>query len=296
MNEYTEVPFNTNFIGRLQHGWVVAKESGMFFSNDVVSTYVWSKHSETWARRHGWTNTVAIGAPWLYLITILEKQGWNRQKTVANEDRSIDELWVYGLHSSLMEDGKERGLREFLIAASESSAKRKLVLLSSTDMIKMQTLNLADFAGLEIATLGDRRNTSSSSSHLHRIFHLLAQVKILVTDYPTTLLLYAATFGCDIRWFKNSTFDLGLETAKNTNNQELLKIMQCEAIFALDIKEFALSNLGADCVQTKEELRRTLRWTTTGVAISSRLVSFLGFVARGAGRFLKIIKIQRTSL
>jgi hypothetical protein len=260
LNEYAGVPIGLPILGRIQHGWVVRNKSETYYTNNFMSTFVWSTKSLTWARDLGWRNFEAIGAPWLYLLENLKSDGWVPDSSGAKLNATIDELWIPGLHQVSIESGFDSDVSEFLSKANSSKAKIKLVLLSYIDFDRLPNNVRSLYPNLEIVTLGHRRGSSSSNSHLVRIFHLLMNSKKIVIDFPTSLALYAMSVGSQIEWLKNNSYEQGLTLCDKTQNLELKAILEGEIQDTDLLKRYSLKALGSENLKTPEEIRRIFRW------------------------------------
>ena len=260
LNEYAGVPIGLPILGRIQHGWVVRNRSETYYTNNFMSTFVWSTKSLNWARDLGWRNFEAIGAPWLYLLENLRSDGWIPDSLADKLNSSIDELWIPGLHQVSIESGFNSNVSEFLSMANASKAKIKVVLLSYIDFDRLPNNVRSLYPNLEIVTLGHRRGSSSSNSHLVRIFHLLMNSKKVIIDFPTSLALYAMSVGSQIEWLKNDPYKQGLRLCDKTQNLELRAILEGEIQDKDLLKKYSLKALGSENLKTPEEIRRIFRW------------------------------------
>jgi hypothetical protein len=288
LNEYAGVPFGTKISGRIQHGWAAAFKSGTALENNFLDSYVWSENSEAWAITRGWKNIKAIGAPWLYLLSILERDGWLGKMLEQTESRTIDQLWVYGNHSLSIDDGIERDLVEFLESARSRGKGNIAVLLSYTDFDVLSKATFDRFADLQIFTLGHRRNLSTANSHLYRLFDLLRNTKEVHLDFPSTLLLYAITLNCEVYWVHNSSFTLAKQIAIEVDNSILIEILGLVKINPSKYKEFAYDCLGKESIKSPEELRSIFGWSEAGLGLLQKIRRKTSALAALPYRFTKI--------
>ena len=288
LNEYAGVPFGTKVIGRIQHGWAVGFKSGTAYANNFMNSYVWNSATEAWAVAKGWKNMRAIGSSWLYLLAILERDGWVSKELQLSDNRSVDQLWVYGLHSMSIEDGIDRDLIEFLEKVRATGKGNMAVLLSYTDFDVLSKETFERFSDLQIITLGHRRNLSSANSHLYRLFDLLRNIKELHLDFPSTLLLYAITMNCKILWIKNASFALAQELAVTVNNPVLIEMLNLEQIGSSEYLQFALDSLGKGSFKSPEELRELFGWSHTGLSMRQAFVRKSASLAALPYRFTKV--------
>ena len=288
LNEYAGVPFGTKVIGRIQHGWAVGFKSGTAYANNFMNSYVWNSATEAWAVAKGWKNMRAIGSSWLYLLAILERDGWVGKELQLSDNRSVDQLWVYGLHSISIDDGIDRDLIEFLEKVRANGKGNIAVLLSYTDFDGLSKETFERFSDLQIITLGHRRNLSSANSHLYRLFDLLRNTKELHIDFPSTLLLYAITMNCKILWIKNASFAIAQEFAATVNNTVLIEMLNLEQIDSSKYMQFALDSLGKDSFKSPEELCELFGWSPSGLSIRQNIVRKSATLAALPYRFTKV--------
>ena len=286
LNEYSRVPIGTPVIGRIQHGWECENELGHYYKNNLLDTFVWNQNSQSVSRALGWRNFTAIGAPWLYLLHTLEEDGWKLPKAESVNARPIKELWVYGSHSTKFDDGRDKSLPEFLHAVETSTAERKKVLLYYIDFDKLTPELLMKYAHLEIVTLGPRRRSSTANSHLFQLFQLLQQVEVLVTDYPTTLILYAASMGCQITWFKNSSHTAGIEMASRAKHFSVVDVLNQTSLMPFELHDFTLEHLGASSMKSVTEMRELFGWNEKGLTPARRTSKLAAGLLLAPSRYL----------
>ena len=288
LNEYAGVPFGTKVVGRIQHGWAVGFKSGTAYANNFMDSYVWNSTTEAWSVAKGWKNIRAIGSSWLYLLAILESDGWVGKKLQQSDNRSVDQLWVYGLHSMSIDDGIERNLIDFFEEVRATGKGNIAVLLSYTDFDVLSKETFERFSDLQIITLGHRRNLSSANSHLYRLFDLLSNTKELHIDFPSTLLLYAITMNCKVIWIENTSFALAQEFAVTVNNTVLVEMLDLKQIDSSEYMQFALDSLGKNSFKSPEELRELFGWSLSGLSIRQTIVRKSATLTALPYRFAKV--------
>jgi len=274
MNEYAQVPIGTRILGRLQHGSVVFRASKAGYNNNLHSTYVWNVDAENFAVDKGWKNFHTIGAPWIYFLEIQKSMGLHPTLIENSAGRSIDELWIYANHSNYMDDGLESGLGEFLLAASESKASEKVILLFWYDYVKLSSKIRRQYPQIKVVTLGDRAKCSTANAHLFQLHGILMRSKSVVIDFPGTPFFYALSVGCDVIWLKNSTFTSGFEEAKLINNDELVEVMTKDVVLPSECQQLIRDNLGVIHMKSPEELRLLFSWNSGGLNLvkASKLI------------------------
>lgn len=270
--EYCGVSINCFFQGRLQHGWAPYSASESYYLNDYSRTFVWSKKSRDAANKLGWRNFYDIGAPWLYLQAILERDGWSALSSQRHESSQLKELWVYGNHSDLGNGDIQPELRDFILRAKEN-LNPKTVLLQYRDFDTLRIHDPKILLGIDVLTLGQRTNSVSAQSHLFRLYDLLREHKKLVIDWPSTLLLYAITMGCEIEFIENENLTTAIQLANKVNDIELEAILSTSFHSSGSLETYGLAKLGNDSLRSQLELAKLIGWHSPG--LSSNLINLI---------------------
>ena len=270
--EYCGVSINCYFQGRLQHGWAPYSASESYYLNDYSRTFVWSKKSRDAANNLGWRNFYDIGAPWLYLQALLERDGWGTWSSLRHESSQHKELWVYGNHSDLAQGDIQPELRNFILRAKEN-LNPKTVLLQCRDYDTLRTHDPKILLGIDVLTLGQRTNSVSAQSHLFRLYDLLREHKKLVIDWPSTLLLYAITMGCEIEFIKNDNLATAIQLANKVDDFELEAILSTSFHSSGSLETYGVTKLGKNSVKSPNELAKLIEWHSPG--LSSNLNSLI---------------------
>jgi len=245
--------------GRLQHGWPAHARDGLYYKNEFLFTYVWRASTEQAANERGWNNFRAIGAPWLYLLKILEADGWDISKRNPDDNQG-SVLWVYGRHSLEVSHGDNSRLIQFLTEANANSNDKDVCLLYFEDFDSLSARDFALFPNLEIVTLGQRSSSFVSDSHLVRLFHLLRASREIRIDHPSTLVLYALTLDVNINWIRDSSWDESLEVAQELGLRDLVDLMKSTPSSSKLFRSFAFDHLGEESLKNRDELKEILGW------------------------------------
>lgn len=263
LNHFANVP-NNPIRGRLQHGWPAHSPNDLYYKNDFLPTLVWTSEAKEAAVRKGWSNYQAIGAPWLYLLQILEGDGWDVSPSSELVSKT-ESLWVYGRHALETSASNKERLLEFLSNANQNANPGDYCLLYFEDFDILSQIERSEFARLRIVTLGQRSSSFISDSHLVRIFHLLKSVGRIRIDHPSTIVLYALTLGVEVDWVKNSFWQDAVFKAQELGFHDLVKLMNSTSSDSLSHTALAFSKLGVESMKTREDLRTTLfgktRWS-----------------------------------
>ena len=246
--------------GRIMHGWDWSSTKNYsYYTNNLFPTFVWSKTNSDWAVNQGWKNFYDIGAPWIYLLDLFSKNGWqsvNFQKILNSE------LWIFGSHSNLEKDAKALEIEEFIAAAKKIKSKFVTVLLFKSDYEYYKKYIATNQDEIKIVTLGERRDNYFGTSHLCQLFFLMKETETVVIDAPSTALLYAISLKCKIKWFQNSSYMAALAHLRNKKDNELLEIMENGNTNLGFLDNFAANNLGIHSKVTPEEMRTLFGWNS----------------------------------
>jgi len=270
--EYCGVPITSWFQGRLQHGWAPYLASESYYLNNYSRTIVWTKKSSDVAKAHGWSNFYDIGAPWLYLQKLMERDGWETSHNPNHSYTSFGELWVYGNHSDLGEGDIPFGLENFILLA-KANPNPKTILLQYRDYDALKCHNPDSLCGINVVTLGQRTNSVSAQSHLFRLFDLLRAHKKIVIDWPSTLLLYAITMGCEIEFLKTENLQIAVKAARTVGDIELEAILLRSHHSCGTLQNYAMAKLGQESMKSPNDLRQLLGWKSN--RFNSNLISML---------------------
>lgn len=260
LNHFANVS-NNPIRGRLQHGWPAHSSNGLYYMNDFLPTLVWTSEAREAALQKGWSNYQSIGAPWLYLLQILEGDGWDVSSSSQSRNKT-ESLWVYGRHALETSTSNKERLIDFLSDANQKANQGDYCLLYFEDFDILSQIERLDFARLRIVTLGQRSSSFISDSHLVRIFHLLRSVGKIRIDHPSTLLLYALTLGVEVEWIKNSAWEEAVTRADELGLTDLTNLMNTKDSDSSSYRSFAFCQLGIESVKTREELREILLGNT----------------------------------
>jgi len=245
--------------GRLQHGWPAHSPDGLYYKNDYLPTFVWRSATEITAAQRGWSNFRSIGAPWLYLLKILESDGWDLSDR-STHDPHVKVLWVYGGHALESSGTNNSRLLKFLAEANLNSSAGDICLLYFEDFDSLSSKDFSLFPNLKIVTLGQRSSSFISDSHLTRLFHILQSVNEIRIDHPSTLVLYALTLKVRVNWVHNSSWADALDVASKLEMQDLVDLMSVSPESSHLFYSFALEHLGFESLKTRDELKKILGW------------------------------------
>ena len=272
LKEYANVDQHNKLRGRYQHGWLVFGEYG-FWKNNFLPTYVWNKEYADIALKRGWKNFIPIGSSWLYFLELLSRKGLSLDQTL--ECRQIQELWVFGKHSTATYESNQAELKEFIKSAIDSSATNKVVLLYDTDY----SIYLRKFPHLSsqisITTLGPRRNSIFSEAHFFNLFALLSKTETLVTDHPTSMVCYAVTLDVNILWHKNASYSQALAIADSWGSKQLQSFLREPKVLAHEYLPYIYRELGKESMKSEKDLREIFSWDLEPLKKSRLFLSLL---------------------
>jgi hypothetical protein len=257
LREYSGVPHRTKNLGRLQHGWILFPKLE-FWPNGIFRTYVWTKKLELQATEKGWQDFKAIGSPWIYLQKIRVRNGWDQMDDLV--PKTIQELWVFGGHSIGISARSDEDLIFFLNAASASPKKSKLVLLYETDFRNYLRLKENLEIDLLVITMGPRQNSVFSDVYLLELYELLLSVESIVTEWPSTLVLYSLSLGVNVVWLQGPSLIEARKLCGQYGDENTIKLISADRLDGTENKNLALFELGIESILTPDELTRVMIW------------------------------------
>ena len=285
--EYSNVRHSKKLRGRYQHGWYIFAEKE-FWINDYVPTYVWNHNMLEKAHARGFRDFIAIGSSWLYFLELLKNRGIYDLATLRKG--AVEELWVYGGHSTATFEADINRLLSFLERAKESQSASKVILLYELDYQKIASYFKVEDFGVTIISIGPRNSSFYSKSHFFNLFHVLTDSQLVITNYPTSLVCYAISLGKDVKWLKDDDFNDAYLSVELYGTESLRQVMRLEIVNASEYRSFAMAELGSDSVKSPNELRQIFFWN---VGFRNRVKVFL-FLGRSASNLtLRVLKRPR---
>jgi hypothetical protein len=274
INEYLGRQLNKPISTRITHGWAWKYPGQTPYLNNFQHTLVWGEESRQYAHQKGWTNFVDVGAVWLYFLDIMTRNGW----TGIEFTPTIDELWVLGAHSNTSTEMNTRQIAEFLAEAARSKVDRKVVLLTFHDYEKAKLGKLLDGIPFPVLTLGPRRITNLANSHYMQLYFLLKNTRLVKTNYPTTLLLYAHTVGCELSFIKDNDFLEALDFAKITEDLGLEHFLSCTFDTDEDLDAYVMGRLGSQSFRSLSEMESLLKFQASNYLLVRLIYSVIQLI------------------
>jgi hypothetical protein len=255
--EYAYVSQKQSLQGRYQHGWIALPEID-FWKNNLVTTYVWNDEVLSLAKKRNWTNFHSIGSSWLYFLEIMERNGLYQKQKTGTE--LYEELWVYGNHSTFSNETALLEMENFVANAIDSKVVKKAIVLYYLDYAAILQKYPDLQEKIQVFTLGSRRDSFFADSHFTNLFWILNQTRLVVTEYPTSMVCYAISLGVDVKWFKNNSFREALEKATSIRQHDLVLLMSGEYAYSDDFIGYVNRVLGKDIMKSPEEIRDYFKW------------------------------------
>ena len=78
-------------------------------------------------------------------------------------------------------------------------------------------------------------------------------------------MLYAMTLNCDIKWFKNASYEMVKKEAIEIGSYDLVEVLTAKELTKEFKSEFAEKELGRDSLKTPQELRTIFGWSESGM-------------------------------
>ncbi|MGY1748067.1 hypothetical protein [Modestobacter sp. SYSU DS0511] len=247
--------------GLVQHGWTAGSPVETHFRDfPSLSTgggrgwptgrrrlFVWSHHSRAWSP-DGRVETVAIGAPWLYLTA----GAGARPPQQRPEDRTVI-MPVHGIETQRIR-GDHAGLARHW-AEVEGPAT---VCLYAADARDPEILAAYRGAGHRCVVLGPRMDPA----FLGRLWTMLARADRVVSNRLSTPVLYAAQLGRDVAVYGDPLHLDGEDTSAYDRVRELWPELQGQQLDAGVVQRLAADELGVAHLRSPQELRTTLGWNS----------------------------------
>jgi hypothetical protein len=245
--------------GRLQHGWPALTPSYLYYQNDLLPTYLWSRTSQVAASNQGWDNFHGIGAPWIYLMQLINRDGWEFSCS-SSGSLSATTLWVYARHSLEASGTHRQSLLTFIKKAHEVCDPGDYLLLYFTDFDLLTLEDKEKFPKLRIVTLGERSSSMLAEAHLLRLFELLQHIERIVLDHPSTIVLYALFLKKKVEWIRNDNWYEALRIAQSLNLESTLKLLVSSIEDPSAVRETVLDLLGNDLILTPDQMCDLFGW------------------------------------
>jgi hypothetical protein len=255
LNEYLGLKISKRMALRINHGWAWKHESQVVYMNNYLPTLVWASKAKNLAARKGWKNFIDVGAPWLYFLYLAEEKGWLQEFG----DPSIEELWVYGSHATNANNIDQVSLAKFFDSVPMERHDNLVFLLRDIEYNYLKRTSPDLFNKFKVLTLGPRRDSIFAIAHYFQLMILLRSTKKVVSNYPTTLLLYAHTLGCKISFLEDVNFKNALNFAISRNDLSLQDFLKKNFDNPKDLDDYVNEMLGKESFRSKEELSEMIK-------------------------------------
>jgi len=244
--------------GYLQHGWNIG--DGMAPGMPFVAgspLFLWSEQTRRRAWSQGRRNTIVIGAPFAYLLTLEpEPENPRREGTIFYPFHGWEQQQVFGDHRGLIDE----------IRATEPGPVT--VCLYWNEYRNRRIRRLYEKAGFRVICHGYRGFwwREHDREFLFRQLRELRRHRRVASNRLCSAIWYGLLAGCEAAIYgdpmvlDNSDLTFGGEPRIRRQWPELYGVETDRAT----CYELARQELGADCLATPEELRALLGWPTTG--------------------------------
>jgi hypothetical protein len=255
---YAELSRPRHVAGLIQHGWTTVPPIPVNFGDfpDVEkggtrSLFVWSHGSRAWDPARSPRQSVALGAPWAYLVSA---QGARRQLAEHPGSGSAGTL-IMPLHSTRIVE--VRGDQASLARAYLRTEGPSTVCLHNDDIHKPDIVGSWLDAGHRVVTAGPRHDPD----FLSRILALVIAAERVVANRLMTPVLYAASLGRDVGVYGDPLSTSGAEIHGQDAIRELWPELHGPALDREVTTKLACTELGFQHLLGPAELRSTLGWT-----------------------------------
>ncbi len=269
--------------GLVQHGWTSVSPVRTHF-RDFPSIgapdgrtdrdlFVWSSTSRAWDPQAESRRTVAIGAPWLYLLAT-GTPPLGGKGTVILPVHGIPTQRLHGDHAAVARQWAE----------SEGPSTVCLYHVEADDPRIVEAYRQA---GHRCVTLGTR----TDAAFLGRLLALLGGANRVVSNRLSTPLVYAAGLGVDVAVHGDAMLLDGEQDAAMERLTSTWPEFFAAGATAEDRRAVALQELGASDLREPEELRQLLGWDRR-----SRIGPWVDhWVGAPAGRAVTNVRRRRAS-
>lgn len=268
--------------GVLQHGWNAFDGFTPHLSHlDALQRFVWSRRAERLGRRLSPRVYNAIGAPWLYLLHTLDNLSDTREEITSPRSTII-----YPSHSNefapLLLDHENNA--HFYLELEQG--REITVVLYWTEYDDPRIRKIYEDLGLRTITHGRRsfEYTGGVDSFLLNQYREIVKHERVVSNKLTTALLYGASLGLQVE-LAGDTGDIhipGLEqNARNVFGEnfydKLAPFLYLGKPANHDVMfEFAMSELGYDCLLDPTQLTELFGWGDSAAAEDRGTAAFIG--------------------
>ena len=243
--------------GYLQHGW--SPYHGFGFNRDIYPDFrkfFWSERVLCEAQKLGWTNCIAIGSPWAYMLKDPELEP-------IPEKRSG--VLLYPFHG--WEGGVVTGSHQDLIDhVNAIETEPVTVCLYWLEYETPEIRSLYESAGYRVICHGYRGggDRPGTKRFLYCQYEEIIKHRRVISNRLSTAVMYAASLGCDVAVYGDPMVinDPGL--ARNQGGDAHSKVLFSEFYGAktdVDVTTYiARCELGFDIVQTVDKLKEVFGW------------------------------------
>lgn len=242
--------------GLIQHGWTPNSPIRSHFADLARRTpeggmFVWSHASRAWdeqtSREQTGFSSTAIGAPFLYLLDLVRRQGGLPERTLPTV--------VFPFHGTrLIHLEGDQGIYAREVYEKEGPA---VVCLHVDDLQRPEIVRAWESAGHHLTTAGQRKDPRFLSRNLW----LMASAEKVVSNRLATASFYAAAAGARTEIYgpfysvKNAVATADEQALCETWPEFFEQNPDHDAVRALSERE-----LGRDSLRSPEQLRRILGW------------------------------------
>ena len=273
--KYSGLSYSAQLLGNLQHGVygpkdVIDFKVPKFLGGRASKFWVWSKDTESQARRCGFKNVYAIGSPWLYLRAATgsrNRSGFiDKKKVLIMGGHSQTNAWDATSKSQKRELARQ--YRE-IVGPSEAT-----VCLHAVDFCDLDTRNAYLEYNFFVTCLGSAQSTVPWTQASNRTRMLLELIRLMeshshfLTDDFSTQLFYAISMGMEIAIYPELLFHKKYHSPKAQNPNKPINHLDYLSRHmpgslnqfgdASALEDIAKEVLGVDSLMAPSELREVL--------------------------------------
>ena len=248
--------------GIVQHGWTFVHGFGYHNTDWGMAKFAWSDVCRRRGEAIGWRNYLVIGAPYLYLMEILDDPHQEREGTIWYPFHgTLDYETVQGSHQALIDEIRD---------TEEGPVTMCLYYVEYEDP---EIRGLYEDAGFRVITHGHRGRMWQGTDRffLFRQLGELRRHRRVASNRLTTAVLYGVAAGCEPAVYGDPMEFVGARAGFDGTGllEATLPDLFGKRIDLELARATTRTELGADFVMSPEELRYVLGWQEPWLASSN---------------------------
>lgn len=266
---YCGLRFPRPILARLQHGWnpnsgfgdphLRSDQQGL---TRLLPKLVWNVHNAAFARSAGLSRVEAIGAPFLYLLDLLE----GGLPDMVDEEGRCDTL-VYPFHHGAESKGARVDVEYVNHLLEREGRDGVTVCLYWRDFDVLDIREIYERAGFVVMSHGRREDPL----FLVRQREVLRRHRRVVTNRVSSALWYAGMLGCELEVYgpvSDHQSSARAQSIRLMQRERWPELFEVGGVVPGDARRLAAEELGAGQQREPNELRALLGWSGPPQAVA----------------------------